>query len=105
VSEPTAISTPRFLGARRPVFSPAGTLLATVLRAALPAVRPGWQTPAVSDLATGRQRTFPSHLAIRDEVAWLPVGRSWIVINDEPGSGEGAGPPWSFWRLRSPTDP
>jgi Tol biopolymer transport system component len=99
VSEPKAIATPRFLGARRPVFSPDGAMLATVLRAAYPGVRPGWQTPAVTELSTGRQWTFPSELTIRDETAWLPDGRSLIAINDDAGSGEGAGPPWTFWRL------
>jgi Tol biopolymer transport system component len=99
VSDAAAIPTPRFLGARRPVFSPDGRRLATVFRAAYPGVRPGWQTPAITELATGPQWTFPSHLAIRDEVAWLPDGRSLIAINDEPGAGEGAGPPWTFWRL------
>ena len=99
VSQPTAIPTPRFLGARRPVFSPDGRRLATVFRAAYPGVRPGWQTPTVTELANGPQWTFPSHLTIRDEVAWLPDGQSLIAINDEPGAGEGAGPPWTFWRL------
>ena len=99
VSQPTAIPTPKFLGARRPVFSPDGRRLATVFRAAYPGVRPGWQTPAVTELATGPQWTFPSHLTIRDEVAWLPDGQSLVAINDEPGAGEGAGPPWTFWRL------
>ena len=99
VSAPKAIATPRFLGARRPVFSPDGAMLATVLRAAYPGVRPGWQRPAVTELSTGRQWMFPSELTIRDEVAWLPDGRSLIAINDDPGSGEGAGPPWTFWRL------
>jgi hypothetical protein len=28
-----------------------------------------------------------------------PDGKSLLLVNDEPGAGEGAGPPWTFWRL------
>ena len=102
VSAPTAISTPRFLGARRPMFSPDGKSLATVLRTAAGGVRPGWQTPAVTELANGGQRTFPSELTIRDEVGWFPDGHSLLAIDDESVTLGKIGLPCAFWRLSLP---
>ena len=49
VTDPQPIATPPFLGARRGVFSPDGTSLATVFRAASAVVRPARLADACGD--------------------------------------------------------
>jgi Tol biopolymer transport system component len=95
----TELSTPPFRDARRAVFSPDGRALAYPLKSRSYVVRPGWFTPTVKRLEDRGERMFPTTLTLRDEPMWFPEGRSLLVVNDEAGSGEGSGPPWTFWRL------
>jgi dipeptidyl aminopeptidase/acylaminoacyl peptidase len=95
---------PPLTEARRAVFSPEGRRIALMLKGGSEIVRPGWLTPAVQPLNKPEIRAFPTTLTLRDEPAWLPGGDGLVVVHDEAGQGEGAGPAWSFWRIDLSSD-
>jgi Tol biopolymer transport system component len=103
VEATTRVSTPTFRDARRAVFSPNSKHIAYSLKPRSNVVRPGWFTPTVRSVDGAGERAFPTHLTFRDEPVWFPDGKSLLLINDEAGSGEGAGPPWTFWSLNIET--
>jgi Tol biopolymer transport system component len=93
------IETPKFRDARRAAFSPDSKHLAYMLKPRSYVTRPGWLAPAISAVQDAKTRSFPTRLTLRDVPEWSPDGKSLLFIVDQAGSGEGAGPPWTFWRL------
>lgn len=81
-------------------FSPDGRQLAFRERGPTGMVYPGFATPVVRMLDGSSEYHSPTWLTIRDEMHWSPDG-SWLLFpHDEAGSGEGAGPAWSFWKFQ-----
>jgi Tol biopolymer transport system component len=94
-----AIETPKFRDARRAAFSSDGKHLAYMLKPRSYVTRPGWLAPGISFGQDGKTRSFPTRLTLRDAPEWSPDGKSLLFTVDQAGSGEGSGPPWTFWRL------